>query len=75
MVSRCDANMAFDWRTSCHNALLAKEPEKWSDLKNKIDPTCPHWNKELLKFRQEAMLAATSERNEGRLDCQFYCRY
>ena len=47
------------------DVLLANEPEKWSDLKNKIVPTCPHWwpNKELLKFREQAMLFATSKRN------------
>jgi hypothetical protein len=47
------------------DALLANEPEKWCDLQNKIVPTCPHWwpNKELLKFREQAMLAATSKRN------------
>jgi hypothetical protein len=57
------------------DALLANAPEKWTDLKNKNVPPCPHWwpNKELLKFREQAMLAATSKRNDAQSEYQFFC--
>jgi len=59
------------------DALLANEPEKWCSLKGRIVSSTSHgWpNEALLKFREQAMLAATSKRNEGQSEYQFFCRY
>ena len=58
------------------DALLANEPDKWYSLKDRVVSTSHGWpNEALLKFRQEAMLAATCKRKEGKLEYKFFCRH
>lgn len=72
MASRCagPATSAIEPSTGAllvTDALLANEPDKWYPLKGRIVSSTSHgWpNEALLKFRQEAMLAATCKRKEG----------